>query len=106
MGTLRSYDQYANLVLQDTAERIYSGKTYADIQRGIFLIRGENLVFLGRLAEDEQPTQQRHHIHQVPIDQVLLGQQVEIEQRERVARLKERVLMERGYGMEMEPEAY
>lgn len=42
----------ANLVLQDTTERIYAGKQYADISRGIFLVRGENVLLLGEVVRD------------------------------------------------------
>ena len=45
----------ANLVLQDTIERIFVNDLYADIQRGIYLVRGENVLLLGeivRLASD------------------------------------------------------
>jgi U6 snRNA-associated Sm-like protein LSm1 len=79
IGTLRSFDQFgknkrellilrllarlyryinpssfilANLVLQDTIERIYVGNCYGDIPRGIFLIRGENVVLLGEIVSD------------------------------------------------------
>lgn len=40
----------ANLVLQDTIERIYVADTYGDIPRGIFIIRGENVVLLGEIV--------------------------------------------------------
>lgn len=71
MGVLRSYDQFgafssmsvpcltfystfdiraANLVLEDTIERIYHGQTYADDPVGLFLIRGENVVLLGEVV--------------------------------------------------------
>lgn len=40
----------ANLVLQDTIERIYAGKLYADVPRGIFLVRGENVLLLGEVV--------------------------------------------------------
>lgn len=33
IGYLRSIDQFANLVLQDTIERIYVGNEYGDIER-------------------------------------------------------------------------
>ncbi|KAJ5758630.1 hypothetical protein N7520_005786 [Penicillium odoratum] len=59
VGVLRSWDQFANLVLQDTVERIYAGKVYADVPRGIFLVRGENVLLLGEVdldREDEVPT--------------------------------------------------
>ena len=44
------YCSEANLVLQNTVERIHSGNKYGDIQRGIFLIRGENIVLLGEVV--------------------------------------------------------
>ena len=50
IGYLRSIDQFANLVLQDTIERIYVGDCYGDIDRGIYLVRGENVVLLGDAA--------------------------------------------------------
>ena len=40
----------ANLVLQDTIERIYAGNLYADVPRGIFLVRGENVLLLGEVV--------------------------------------------------------
>ncbi|KAL7653881.1 hypothetical protein ACMYSQ_008554 [Aspergillus niger] len=58
IGVLRSWDQFANLVLQDTIERLYAGNLYADIPRGIFLVRGENVLLLGEIdldKEDEIP---------------------------------------------------
>ncbi|KAF4634992.1 hypothetical protein G7Y89_g3113 [Cudoniella acicularis] len=85
IGVLRSWDQFgispvsesvllltpvpANLVLQSTIERIFvppSPKTstssprpglYADVPRGIFLVRGENVLLLGEidLDKDDNP---------------------------------------------------
>jgi len=57
-GVLRSYDQFANLVLEDTVERIYHGDVFAENWHGLFLIRGENVVLLGEIdldLEDEVP---------------------------------------------------
>lgn len=31
-------------------ERIYAGKLYADVPRGIFLVRGENVLLLGEVV--------------------------------------------------------
>jgi len=42
----------ANLVLHRTIERIHVGKKYGDIPRGIFLIRGENVVLLGEIVSN------------------------------------------------------
>jgi len=60
-GVLRSYDQFANLVLEDTVERIYHGNAFAESWHGLFLIRGENVVLLGEIdldREDDVPLKQ------------------------------------------------
>lgn len=49
-GILRSIDQFANLVLHLTVERIYIGNEYGEIDRGVFLIRGENVVLCGEVV--------------------------------------------------------
>ncbi|BCR88372.1 U6 snRNA-associated Sm-like protein LSm1 [Aspergillus chevalieri] len=69
VGVLRSWDQFANLVLQDTVERIYAGGLYADIPRGIFIVRGENVLLLGEIdldREDDVPP----NIQQAPFEEV------------------------------------
>ncbi|KAI9741391.1 MAG: SM-like, degradation of cytoplasmic mRNAs and positively regulates transcription initiation [Cirrosporium novae-zelandiae] len=45
-----------NLVLQDTIERIYatSKSLFADVPRGVVLIRGENVVMLGEIDLDKE----------------------------------------------------
>ncbi|KAJ5907700.1 Ribonucleoprotein LSM domain eukaryotic/archaea-type [Penicillium taxi] len=53
-GVLRSWDQFANLVFQDTIERIYAGKLFADKHVGLFLVRGENVVLLGEIDLDRE----------------------------------------------------
>ena len=40
----------ANLVLEDTVERIYHQDVFAEAWRGLFLIRGENVVLLGEIV--------------------------------------------------------
>ena len=45
----------ANLVLHETIERIYVGDRYGDIERGIYLIRGENVVLLGEIVRPFLP---------------------------------------------------
>ncbi|OJD09389.1 hypothetical protein ACJ73_10357 [Blastomyces percursus] len=69
IGVLRSWDQFANLVLQGTVERLYAGNLFADIQRGIYLVRGENVLLLGEVdldKEDDIPTGYR----QAPFEEV------------------------------------
>ncbi|KAL3230740.1 Sm-like protein LSm1 [Nakaseomyces bracarensis] len=55
-GVLRTFDQYANLILQDCVERIDIPelKEYAEEERGIFMIRGENVVMLGEVDIDKE----------------------------------------------------
>ncbi|KAJ3302816.1 SM-like, degradation of cytoplasmic mRNAs and positively regulates transcription initiation [Kappamyces sp. JEL0829] len=52
-GYLRAYDQFANLVLQDCIERIFVMETreMAQVDHGIFLVRGENVVLVGEISE-------------------------------------------------------
>uniref|UniRef100_A0A3Q0SR76 U6 snRNA-associated Sm-like protein LSm1 n=1 Tax=Amphilophus citrinellus TaxID=61819 RepID=A0A3Q0SR76_AMPCI len=50
IGYLRSIDQFANLVFHQTVERIHVGKKFGDIPRGIFIVRGENVVLLGEIV--------------------------------------------------------
>ncbi|KAL6948917.1 SM-like, degradation of cytoplasmic mRNAs and positively regulates transcription initiation [Hanseniaspora vineae] len=60
-GVLRTYDQFANLTLEDTTEIIYveNEKTgeiiqYGEAELGTFMIRGENVVYLGELDIDKE----------------------------------------------------
>uniref|UniRef100_A0A0D6RB41 U6 snRNA-associated Sm-like protein LSm1 n=1 Tax=Araucaria cunninghamii TaxID=56994 RepID=A0A0D6RB41_ARACU len=49
VGVLRSFDQFANVVLENTLERIIVGDLYSDIPLGLYVIRGENVVLIGEL---------------------------------------------------------
>ncbi|KAF2721023.1 Sm-like ribonucleoprotein [Polychaeton citri CBS 116435] len=53
IGVLRSWDQFGNLVLQDTIERYFVDDLYADVERGLFLVRGENVLLLGEIDLDK-----------------------------------------------------
>lgn len=53
-GWLRSFDQYANLVLDNTVERLTVNNMYADVPMGIFVIRGENVMLLGEVDEEKE----------------------------------------------------
>lgn len=57
IGVLRSWDQFGNLVLQDSIERIFITaehlpRVYADVWQGIFLVRGENTMMMGEIDLD------------------------------------------------------
>ncbi|KAF8314225.1 Sm-like ribonucleoprotein [Clavulina sp. PMI_390] len=91
IGVLRSYDQFANLVMEDTVERIHHANSYGDIPRGVFLIRGENVVLLGEIdldAEDEVP------IQPAPVEVMMDLNRQEVDDRKRRENIKATVLYE------------
>nr|POE87183.1 sm-like protein lsm1b [Quercus suber] len=54
MGILRSFDQFANVVLQDACDRVIVGEFNCDIPLGQNVIRGENVVLIGELDLDKE----------------------------------------------------
>lgn len=85
-GILRTFDQYANLVLQDTVERIHLRETnqFAEEARGILIIRGENVVMLGELDIDKEDAP-LEHIQQISFkdaERILEQQNTEIIKKE------------------------
>ena len=50
IGILRSFDQFANIVLEEAVERVVVGKRFADVPLGLYVIRGENVVLLGQMV--------------------------------------------------------
>ncbi|ESO99060.1 hypothetical protein LOTGIDRAFT_226441 [Lottia gigantea] len=93
IGFLRSIDQFANLVLHRTIERIHVGKKYGDIERGIFIIRGENVVLLGEVNTENEANPA---LIKVPIDEILEMQREEQVQKQQEEELKKKALKERG----------
>lgn len=93
IGYLRSIDQFANLLLQDTIERIHVGLQYGDIQRGIFLVRGENVVLLGEIDDQKQTGVQ---LRAVPVERIMELQQEEQAEKEEKERLRQKGLSELG----------
>lgn len=37
-------------MLQDTIERMFARNLYADVTRGLFLVRGENVLLMGEIV--------------------------------------------------------
>ena len=50
IGVMRSFDQFANIVLEHAVERVVVGKRFADVPLGLYVIRGENVVLLGQIV--------------------------------------------------------
>ena len=53
IGTMRSFDQFANIVLENAKERIIVGQQFGEVQLGLYIVRGENVVLFGELKEDD-----------------------------------------------------
>ncbi|TYJ29695.1 hypothetical protein E1A91_A06G084600v1 [Gossypium mustelinum] len=54
LGLLRSFDQFANVVLEGACERVIVGDLYCDIPLGLYVIRGENVVIIGELDLEKE----------------------------------------------------
>jgi len=53
----------ANLVLEDTVERVYHQDVFAEQWVGLFLIRGENVVLLGEIVSIKKPRRLILHVY-------------------------------------------
>ncbi|KAK0396008.1 hypothetical protein QR680_001527 [Steinernema hermaphroditum] len=91
VGYLRTIDQFANLVLHETLERIHVDQFYGDIPRGIFLIRGENVVLAGEMSSMENP-----NLTKVSVDEILSKQAEKAEERERAEEVRNQILQGKG----------
>lgn len=57
VGKLRSFDQFMNLILEETCERVLltgkdTKKKYCDFPLGLYIVRGDNIVLLGEIDAD------------------------------------------------------
>ncbi|CAH1106124.1 unnamed protein product [Psylliodes chrysocephalus] len=93
IGYLRSVDQFANLVLHQTIERIHVGNEYGDIPRGVFIVRGENVVLLGEIDADKES---ELPLTEVSVDDILDAQRKEQELKQEKQKLLSKALKERG----------
>ncbi|KAL6046051.1 SM-like, degradation of cytoplasmic mRNAs and positively regulates transcription initiation [Balamuthia mandrillaris] len=90
IGILRSFDQYANLVLEHTTERIFVGDAYGEKYLGLFLVRGENIVVMG-VMETEREARSLAPLRKVPLNQIEAAQKAQREQKEAQDELKRRI---------------
>uniref|UniRef100_A0A6M2DIA2 U6 snRNA-associated Sm-like protein LSm1 n=1 Tax=Xenopsylla cheopis TaxID=163159 RepID=A0A6M2DIA2_XENCH len=93
IGYLRSVDQFANLVLHRTIERIHVGKEYGDIPRGVFIVRGENVVLLGEIDMEKE---KNLSLIEVSVDDILDAQRREQENKQDQQKLQMKAVKERG----------
>jgi len=100
IGFLRSIDQFANLVLHRTIERIHVGQKYGDLPRGVFVVRGENVVLLGEFDAERAST---ISLTEVSIDEILQLQRDEQLLKQQKEELKKRSMAERGLAYHTDP---
>ncbi|CAB3246839.1 unnamed protein product [Arctia plantaginis] len=96
IGYLRCVDQFANLVLHKTIERIHVGREYGDIPRGIFIVRGENVVLLGEIDTDKEDNLP---LTEVSVDEILDAQRREQDAKIEQQKLLSKALKERGLNL-------
>lgn len=64
MGYLRSYDQFANVLIDEAYERHVVDSLFADVFLGVMIVRGENMALLGEIGTEESMVE-------APLDVVL-----------------------------------
>jgi len=70
IGVLRSFDQFANIVLENTVERIYLGNSFGERKIGVFLIRGENVMLLGNINDEKEEKMENETLKKVDFDTI------------------------------------
>jgi len=71
IGMMRSFDQFANIVLESAVERIVVGSRYADVPLGLYVIRGENVVLLGEVDEALEARTTTELLTAAPVEELL-----------------------------------
>ena len=93
IGYLRSVDQFANLVLHQTIERIHVGQCYGDIPRGVFIVRGENVVLLGEVDPNKADPES---LVEVSLEEILEKQAVQQAEKEEADKIRAKAFKDRG----------
>ncbi|EFC43738.1 predicted protein [Naegleria gruberi] len=91
IGILRCYDQFVNMTLEKTVERIVVEDKYGDLDVGLYIVRGENVVLMGEVDESRDLS-----LKQVPVDEILMLSKLEQEKEEERSKLKQLHLRNRG----------
>lgn len=80
-------------MLHQAFERICVGRQYADIPRGLFVIRGENVLFIGELDFHQHL---RVPMVEVTIEEILKLQKEDIEKKEQIKKIRQKAMIEHG----------
>lgn len=87
-------------MLHRTIERIHVADKYGDIPRGIFLIRGENMVLCGEVKDEEDPG----NLIRVEVDEILELQHVQLTEKQETERIRRKAMHETGMSFNYEAE--
>ncbi|KAL7668973.1 hypothetical protein ACOME3_009649 [Neoechinorhynchus agilis] len=71
IGILKNIDQFGNLVLINAIERLVVDHKYHDVERGIFLVRGENVAFVGQTDDGRKRTRHPSNMEKVSMDDII-----------------------------------
>ncbi|CAL1290435.1 unnamed protein product [Larinioides sclopetarius] len=99
IGYLRSIDQFANLVLHRTVERIHVDCRYGEIPLGVFIVRGDNVVLLGEFDDDKDRTTK---LVRVSKEEILEAQVLEQKEKQEKEQIRIKALKERGFSYQLD----
>ena len=91
-------------MLQDTFERLFVQNLYADIERGLFLVRGENVLLLGEIDLDKDEYVPAPY-ELASVEKVFALKKTEDDERKKVEKRKHKKLAELGFEGEHQGEA-
>jgi len=100
VGILRTFDQFANIVLEDTKERIYLEDKYGEKNIGLYLIRGENVVLLGEMDPEKDDIVTKTKLKKIPFEEIKKAFKDDQQQKEQQAKQKRKALTERGIAVD------
>jgi len=94
VGTMRSFDQYANVVLEQTVERTFVGNKYCEKALGVFIIRGENVVLLSEIDVVKEAALASDYWEATPYNELMELFQEEKEKKDEANKLKRQIRQE------------
>eukprot|EP00761_Pharyngomonas_kirbyi_P013495 gb/GECH01013524.1/.p1 GENE.gb/GECH01013524.1/~~gb/GECH01013524.1/.p1 ORF type:complete len:146 (+),score=40.56 gb/GECH01013524.1/:1-438(+) len=91
LGMLRSFDQFANIVLENCVERIVVGHKFGDIPLGLYIVRGENVAFLGDVDNNNN-----NGMEEVQVEEILELRQQEQEAKQKQEEIRKELARTKG----------
>eukprot|EP01125_Pyxidicula_operculata_P015370 TRINITY_DN5207_c0_g1_i1.p1 TRINITY_DN5207_c0_g1~~TRINITY_DN5207_c0_g1_i1.p1 ORF type:complete len:137 (+),score=31.07 TRINITY_DN5207_c0_g1_i1:42-452(+) len=95
VGTMRAFDQFANVVLEDSIERTFVGNKYCEKHLGLFVIRGENVLLLGEI-DPEHDQKVMSELEQLPTEELMQLYKLEKKKQDEQEQLKRTIQLGRG----------